>query len=233
MIQVDFHCHTIFSKDSLVRPHQLVEACQRKGIQRVVVTDHNTIKGALIAQKLDPQLVIIGEEIMTSEGEILASFVQEEIPSGLTPIEVISRLRQQDAFISVSHPFDTWRGGVWSISALQEIAPLVDAIETHNSRCMAPNANQKAQEFASKYALPGTAGSDAHTTWELGRSVLLLSDFQDALSLKLALPFSHPQFKISPLWIHFTSRFAKIYKRLTHFHVSDLQSLYNQSSPDI
>jgi predicted metal-dependent phosphoesterase TrpH len=224
MIQIDFHCHTIFSKDSLVRPQKLVESCHRKGLHRIVVTDHNTIAGALIAQKLDPQLVIVGEEIMTTEGEILAAFVQEEIPSGLTPGEVISRLRRQGAFISVSHPFDTWRGGAWSMPALQEIAPLVDAIETHNSRCMEPEANQKAQEFARKLSLPGTSGSDAHTCWEIGRATLLLPDFQDVQGLKLALLSSNPQFVSSPLWIHFTSRFAKIYKRLTHFHVSDLQS---------
>ncbi len=43
---------------------------------------------------------------MTTKGEILAAFVTEEIPRGLSPQETIQRLRDQGAFISVSHPFE-------------------------------------------------------------------------------------------------------------------------------
>ena len=83
--KVEFHCHTIFSKDSLTRPAALVEACRRRGIDRVIVTDHNSIAGARAAQAIDPERVIVGEEIMTTRGEMLAAFVTEEIPAGLTP----------------------------------------------------------------------------------------------------------------------------------------------------
>jgi len=68
-LSVEFHCHTVFSKDSLTSPRKLVETCRRRGIDRVVVTDHNTISGALAAQVIDPELVIVGEEIMTTKGE--------------------------------------------------------------------------------------------------------------------------------------------------------------------
>ncbi|MBM3126297.1 MAG: PHP domain-containing protein, partial [Chloroflexi bacterium] len=44
---LEFHCHTHVSKDSLVRPADLVKACRSKGIDRVVITDHNSIRGAL------------------------------------------------------------------------------------------------------------------------------------------------------------------------------------------
>src|SRR5512134_3733459 len=133
---VEFHCHTIFSKDSLTRPEDLIKTCRRKGIDRVVVTDHNTIAGARAAQAMDPELVIVGEEIMTTRGEILAAFVREEIPRGLTPQETIRRLQEQEAFISVSHPFDRLRSGGWQEVNLLQILPQVDAIEVYNSRCM-------------------------------------------------------------------------------------------------
>ena len=113
MPRMEFHCHTIYSKDSLTPPQRLAEACRRKGIDRVVITDHNTIAGAKIAQAADPERVIVGEEIMTTRGEILAAFVTTEIPALLTPGETIERLREQGAFISVSHPFDAWRKGGW------------------------------------------------------------------------------------------------------------------------
>ena len=87
MLRVEFHCHTIASKDSLTYPRDLVTTCRRRGIDRVVITDHNTIAGARAAQALDPELVIVGEEILTTRGEILAVYVREEIPAGLTPQE--------------------------------------------------------------------------------------------------------------------------------------------------
>ena len=105
-LRVEFHTHTIFSKDSLTRPESFLRACRDKGIDRVVVTDHNTTDGALACQRLDPERVIVGEEIMTQKGELLAAFVTEEIPKGLPAPEAIARLREQGAFISVSHPFD-------------------------------------------------------------------------------------------------------------------------------
>src|SRR5688572_30023194 len=143
---VEFHCHTIFSEDSLTKPRDLVEACRRKGIDRVVVTDHNSIAGARAAQALDPKLVIVGEEILTTRGEILAAFVKEEVPAHLTPQETIRRLKDQDAFISVSHPFDEMRKGGWQENDLLEILPQVDAIEIYNSRCMYPRFNRNARE---------------------------------------------------------------------------------------
>ena len=142
------------SKDSLTRPVDLVSAARRKRIDRVVVTDHNSIAGAREAQAIDPELIIVGEEIMTTKGEILAAFVQEEIPAGLSPLETIARLKEQGAFISVSHPFDELRAGGWKEHDLLEILPLVDAIEVYNSRCMLPRFNRRAQEFAREAQYP-------------------------------------------------------------------------------
>ncbi len=59
-----------------------MQACSKKGINRLVITDHNTISGARQAFRLSPEMVIVGEEIMTRQGELLAAFVQEEIPAG-------------------------------------------------------------------------------------------------------------------------------------------------------
>ncbi|MBM3151915.1 MAG: histidinol-phosphatase [Chloroflexi bacterium] len=213
---VEFHSHTIASMDSLVRPASLLAACRRKGIDRIVVTDHNTTGGAQAAFELDPQRVIIGEEIMTTRGEILAAFVVEEIPPGLTPAETIRRLRGQGAFISVSHPFDRLRSGSWAPADLLEIAPLVDAIEVFNSRSMLPSANRRAQAFANQHGLPGTAGSDAHSTWELGRSLLSLPPFEGADGLRAAIREAEMQSRMSPPWVHLLSRYAVFKKSRPH-----------------
>lgn len=212
MPTLEFHCHTIYSKDSLTRPADLVKAARKKGIDRLVVTDHNSIAGALTAKKLDPELVIVGEEIMTTRGELLAAFVAEEIPTGLSPLETIRRLRAQGAFISVSHPFDGRRG--WQLEDLLEIAPLVDAVEIFNARCIFEVDNRRAAEFAREHDLLGTVGSDAHAVCELGQAVALLDDFQDAEALKSALRDAEYRTNLSSPLIRLSSRYAVIIKKL-------------------
>jgi predicted metal-dependent phosphoesterase TrpH len=212
---VEFHCHTIFSKDSLTTPRKLVETSRRRGIDRVVVTDHNTIAGGLAAQALDPELVIVGEEIMTTRGEILAAFVTEEVPPFLSPQETIRRLKEQGAFISVSHPFDRLRNGAWQEEDLLEILPQVDAIEVFNSRCIDPKFNQDAREFAEKHDVAGTVGSDAHAAFELGRSLLLLEQFEGPDGMRKVIRRGVPKTRLSSPWVHLASRYAVMYKAFT------------------
>jgi len=207
-IATDFHTHTSASKDSLTTPADLIRTARRRGLDRVVVTDHNTLAGAISAHALDPELVIIGEEIMTSRGEILAAFVTTEIPPGLSPQETIQRLRDQGAFISISHPFDVWRSGAWKLEDLLEIAPLVDAIEIFNARCKTPAANQQAADFAHQHDLPGTSGSDAHAAFELGAARLLLPQFSGPDELLEVIREGKVQGRLSPFWVHFFSRYA-------------------------
>jgi predicted metal-dependent phosphoesterase TrpH len=212
LLKVEFHCHTIYSKDSLTRPKALVEAARRKGVDRLIVTDHNSIGGALEAKSLDPELVIAGEEIMTTRGELLAAFVTEEIPTGLEPLEAIRRLREQGAFISVSHPFDGMRG--WKLAHLLEITPLVDAIETFNARCLEARDNLAAQEFARQHNLAGTVGSDAHSLRELGRATLTVEEFTDAEGLRRVIRSGVENVRLSSPLIHLTSRYASTVKKL-------------------
>ena len=215
MLRVEFHCHTKYSDDCLTAPETLIDACRRKRIDRVVVTDHNTLAGARAAQALDPERVIVGEEIMTTRGELLAAFVTDEISAGLPPPEALARLRAQGAFISVSHPFDAWRSGGWREEDLLEILPLVDAIEVYNSRCMSPWFNRRAAEFAHRHHLAGTVGSDAHAAFELGRSLLLLEPFEGPEGMRKVLRAARFQTRWSPPWFHLTSRYATLQKRFT------------------
>jgi predicted metal-dependent phosphoesterase TrpH len=207
-IRADFHCHTRYSKDSLNNPLYVLNMCQRRGIDRLVITDHNTITGALLMQELDPERIVVGEEIKTTQGELLGIYVCEEVPAGLPPLEAIARLRQQGAFISVSHPFDIGRSGHWALADLLQIAPLVDAIEIFNSRCGRSIYNTQAQELARQHHLLGTAGSDAHSLVEIGRATLRLPMFHDAASLKNSLQHARLEGVLSAPWVHLSSRYA-------------------------
>jgi len=208
MLSIDFHTHTLVSKDSLTTYEKLIAAARRKGLDRLVVTDHNNIAGGLAAQTLDPQMIIVGEEIRTSKGEILAAYVKEVISAGLTPAETIQRLRDQGAFISVSHPFDA-RSGAWKLADLMEIVPLVDAIEVFNARIMKPDANDLAVKFAHEHDLAGTVGSDAHAAFELGVCRLVLPAFGGPQELKSVIRQGQVRGRVSPWWVHFASFYAR------------------------
>jgi predicted metal-dependent phosphoesterase TrpH len=158
--------------------------------------------------------VIIGEEIMTNQGEILAAFVEEVVPPFLSAEETIARLREQGAFISVSHPFDPLREGGWKENDLQAIADKVDAIETFNARCFFPWYNWRAERFAKAHNLPGTHGSDAHTPGEVGAGTILLPPFEDADGLREAIQHAvSPPLRLLMPWVHFSSSYAKWVKR--------------------
>ena len=213
-LRVDFHCHSNYSRDSLTKPEMLVKMCLRKGLDRIVVTDHNTIEGAIEAHRLDPIHIIVGEEIKTTRGEILAAYVQERIPAGLPPLETIQLLRDQGAFISISHPFDKMRNGSWNLNDILPILPLVDAIEGFNARIMEQDANKKALLFAKEHDLAITAGSDAHAAFELGKASIWLDPFNDAKELKMNIRHGILTSKQSPWWVHFFSMYAKYHNNL-------------------
>lgn len=204
MLTIEFHCHTNASLDCRVQPAELVAACRQLGLDRVVVTDHYSIAGALEAKSIDPGLVIVGEEVMTDCGELLAAFVTELVPRGTPYRDAISQLRAQGAFISVSHPFDP-RRGLWTSAELDELGGLVDAFETFNARNLRASYNQAAAELARQHGLPGTAGSDAHTLEELGRARMRLPHFDDADSLRHALGEAEFSTQSSGPWVRLRS----------------------------
>ncbi len=197
-----------------MQPGRLLEMCRRRGVDRVAITDHNTIAGALEAVLLDPERVIIGEEIMTTRGELLGYYLREAVPAGLTPVEAIRRLRSQDAVISVSHPFDRTRPGGWDETALREILPEVDALEIFNSRTWSSAANRHAAALAGEVGLPGTAGSDAHAYREIGRATVQVPSFRSAVEMRQALKQSTIAARRSSPLVHLDSRYAVLRKRL-------------------
>lgn len=215
MWNVDLHSHTVYSKDCLTRPERLIERARAAGLDRLAVTEHNNLAGALRAKELAPDLIIVGEEIKTTHGEIIAYFVQEEVPRGLSPQESIRRLRDQGAVISIPHPLDSLRRSAMGLENVLEIIDLVDALEVRNARCVRPEDNDRAVALAQEHGKLATAGSDAHTLYEVGRCHLHMPVFADtAESFLTALAQAEPTGQVSPFWPHLVSTYAKGRKRL-------------------
>lgn len=211
---VDLHSHTLWSKDCVTSFETILKVCAERSIDRIAITDHNTADGALALQQLAPDRIIVGEEIMTTQGELLAYFVRETVPAGLTPEVTIRRLRDQGAIISISHPFDRLRKGAWSEVNLLKIIDKVDAIEIFNARCIYPVDNARAQAFARQHQLIGTAGSDAHTPMEYGRGMVRMRPFINQAEFLIALHDADMIQHLSPVYVHVGSKIAKWSKKL-------------------
>src|SRR5260221_2462430 len=219
--KVELHSHTLYSKDCLIKLDDVIKTCQQRGIDRIAITDHNTAEGALELAKLAPDLVIVGEEIMTTQGEILAFFVRETVPPGLTPDETIRRLRDQGAVISVSHPYDRLRKGAWEEPELLKIVEQVDALEVFNSRCLYAEDNAKALACAQKQGKLGTVGSDGHIAYEYGHATLQMQPFEGPGDFFEALKSATQETSLSPFWVHLFSSYAKFLRKrgLSHMPV--------------
>ena len=212
-MRVELHLHTCYSLDSLLSIETMIDRARELGIDRLAVTDHNEIEGALAAQKLAPELIIVGEEIQTTVGELLGYFMTEKIPEGLEPEEVLRRLKDQGAVISVAHPFDRRGGIAWEWEQLADLSPMLDAVEVFNARCLSQEFNQRAQAFADEFGLSGTVGSDAHSAVELGTAILSMTAFQSADDFREALKSGTAVVKPSPPYVRLYSRHAKMTKK--------------------
>ena len=213
MQRIDMHCHTNASGDCGMQPARLLAVAHDRGLHRLCITDHNSVRTGLELAARAPELVVPGIELLTTKGELLAYFVTAEVPARLEPLRAIDLLRAQGAVISVSHPFDHKRGARWSAADLAQILPHVDALETFNARCVTRGMNPLATLAAFDAALPATAGSDAHGYSEVGIAGLLLPDFANANELCTALRSAQIFGRRSSVAAHLASRWAALRSR--------------------
>jgi len=215
-VKVDLHVHSRYSRDSLSPLEGIIKTCQRKGFDIICLTDHNTIEGALRLRDLSPLPVIVGEEIATTRGEIIAYFLEEWVPPGLSPADAIARVKAQGGVVSVSHPLDRLRREAMRRNNLMTIIDQVDALEIFNSRCLWPGFNRDAQALAEGRRLLGTAGSDAHTLVEIGCAYLEMPFFSSRDEFLHSLTQAEVHGRLSFPLVHLSSTFSKKVKRWTH-----------------
>lgn len=176
-LRMDMHMHTHRSFDCLSRPERILRAARERGIDRLVVTDHNEIRGALELREMDPERILVGEEVKTREGfDLIGILMSERIPKRTPARETAERIREQGGVVYVPHPFDGARSGAGGF--LEQMAELVDVVEVHNSRCWAPAFNARALRWAEENGKLRGAGSDAHTVREIGAGFVEVPPFE-------------------------------------------------------
>ena len=211
-MRCDLHIHTRYSPDSKTTPEQVISRCKETGIDCIAVTDHNTIAGSVELKRLAPFEVIVSSEIHTKDGEVIGYFLSEEIPGKLSALETVRLIKQQGGLVCVPHPFDVLRGSAIERRALDEILSEVDIIETFNARSFYRRYNTMARRFAAQHKLPSSAGSDAHTPDEIGKTYVEMPNFDGKEGFLKALAEGKITGKSSSPLVHLSSTWAKIRK---------------------
>ncbi len=177
-LRIDLHCHTLASYDCKTSLQAVVLACQQQKIDVLAITDHNEIWAAqeLTALGLATPQFIVGEEVYTSEGEIIGLFLQEKIARGQSPERTLSEIHEQGGLALLPHGFDHWKPSTLKAVARERIKASLDIIEAFNGHTARARSNEYARVWAAIHNLPTSGGSDAHRAADIGSVYLETAD---------------------------------------------------------
>lgn len=173
MFKLDLHTHSVASPDGGITLRQYRMALENGRLDCIAITDHNRIDFATQAKAQLGERIIVGEEIMTSHGEIIGLFLDEPIEPGMSPEDTIAAIREQHGLVYIPHPFETVRKGLHP-ATLEQIQADVDIIEVCNGRAFLQNRGEQALVWAKLNQVAAAASSDAHGVRGLGKTYTAL-----------------------------------------------------------
>ena len=176
--RADLHMHTTAS-DGWPTPHELVDhAARRASLNVIAVTDHDTIEGALRAREHAAKRarlhVIVGEEVSSRDGHIVALFLERRIRPGMSAAATVHAIHDQGGLAIAVHPF--WRtervarnGRVHGVGWLAAELDF-DGIEVENATPGFYVFNQLAHRLNLGLGAAELGSSDAHILDAVGRA---------------------------------------------------------------
>ncbi|MGH2347510.1 MAG: PHP-associated domain-containing protein [Chloroflexota bacterium] len=177
--RADLHMHTCRSDGRPTVRAVLDYAARRTNLQVLAITDHDTIEGALEAKALEDQYpfdILVGEEVSSRDGHILALYIRQRVPPGLSSAETIAAIREQGGLAIAAHPFIaagtfgnqrlTMQGVGTQIGSLP-----FNGVEIQNSTPFLRLANFQARRYNRAHQrLAELGNSDAHIVEAIGKS---------------------------------------------------------------
>lgn len=176
MFKIDLHTHSVGSVDGGLSEANYRLALENKYLDAVAITDHTTID---FAKKLHSELgdqIIVGEEVMTQQGEIIGLYLQEQVMPDLEASEAVRAIHEQGGLVYIPHPFETIRGGCITKKDLEDIADQVDIIEIYNGRAIRQAKSRLVNKWAETHKKVGVASSDAHGPSGWGKTYTVVSE---------------------------------------------------------
>ncbi len=168
----DLHCHTTNSLCGAGTLKSMVQMAKKRGLTGIAVTDHNVVyKGETNIDGID---IIPGVEISVEDDKyhILAYFVKDNIRRNRSIKETAAAVREQGGVMIWAHPL---RDKLIFEDQEREIISFVDGLESGNA--MNTVAERDAIEKETDNGrLVFTAGSDGHTSGQVGTGVVCVDE---------------------------------------------------------
>jgi predicted metal-dependent phosphoesterase TrpH len=174
----DLHVHTNYSYDGTATVPAILRRAHELGLDVIAITDHDEIAGALEALEIAHHFgveVIPGIEITTAEGDLLALYVKEIVPAGLSLVDTVLKVYELGGVCIAPHP--TARGlGLKSLSvstiikALRnpEVAETLIGIEAYIVTVLDKLPISTARLLTSGLNVASVGNSDAHVLDAIG-----------------------------------------------------------------
>lgn len=173
--KIDLHLHSILSHDGGLSESDFKYIFDNNILDYLAITDHNEIDFALKMQDKFKDKIIVGEEIKTKDGEIIALYLNSKIEKGLSIRETIIKIREQNALCFLPHPYSKRRSGIGE-KKLLEIYKLVDFIEGYNGRSFFSKSNKLSLNFAKANNINYSYNSDSHSIYGIGNTYTIIND---------------------------------------------------------
>src|SRR5438445_11563633 len=108
MGKADLQLHSDLG-DGLASPEQILDAAERARLDVIALTDHDDIRGAFtireLASRRSSQVeVVLGVEVTTRSGHLLAPWIEDEIPMRAGLAETVARVDAAGGVAIVPHP---------------------------------------------------------------------------------------------------------------------------------
>ncbi len=169
MYKIDLHTHSTASPDGGISPSQYEKAIAASLVDYIAITDHNHIDMAVAMHQQLGDKIIVGEEIMTTVGEVIGLFLTSVVAPNQSIEGTIRAIKAQNGIVYIPHPFETFRHGIHP-AILEEIVHEIDIIEVCNGRAFLQDRSAQAVVWARLNQIPGASSSDAHGYLGLGKT---------------------------------------------------------------
>lgn len=213
MFRIDLHTHSIGSPDGGVTPEEYAHLLESGTLDCIAITDHNTVEVAQAVFHKYPEKIIVGEEIDTSEGEIIGLYLTQRVVPHQSPQATITAIRSQGGLVYIPHPFETVRSGL-TAGALETIQNHVDIVEVHNGRAVFQNRGPQAATWARLHGKPAVASSDAHGKKGLATTYTIVNELPSKENLLELLVHARCIINRPPLYSLLYPKYNRFRKRL-------------------
>jgi predicted metal-dependent phosphoesterase TrpH len=182
LARADLHVHSLAS-DGVSSVAQILDRAEQRGLDVIAITDHERIDAGIAARAMAEARglnvqVVLGEEISTRNGHLLALFINERIPPWRSLKWSVARVHEQGGLAIIAHPLVPYPlcASARSIRRLLSQSDELyhpDGIEAFNPTTAGTRWGRRVPELVEQLGLAAIGGSDAHQATDVAQALTI------------------------------------------------------------